>query len=249
MSQSRLNPLLPPKPLGLASVLGAATLAAGLVIGASMAPAQAVTFGFSNITNNKTTDAGTGENQLFVDVTDSSGGENASATQVLFTFRNTGPLPSSITRTYFDDSDDGTLFDIISITDSGDGVDFSEGANPPVLPGGNDLSVDFTADFSAGSNAPVQPNGVNPGEFASILFNLENGNTFADTLAALQGSDLRIGIHVQGFALGGSESFVNNPQPIPEPASMLGIMAFGALGGGRLLRKKKQQSGGVRESV
>jgi len=29
-------------------------------------------------------------------------------------------------------------------------------------------------------------------------------------------------------------------QPVPEPASMLGIMAFGALGGGRLLKRKKQ---------
>lgn len=30
------------------------------------------------------------------------------------------------------------------------------------------------------------------------------------------------------------------PQPVPEPASILGIMAFGALGGGRLLKRKKQ---------
>jgi len=29
-------------------------------------------------------------------------------------------------------------------------------------------------------------------------------------------------------------------QPIPEPASVLGIMAFGALSGGRLLKRKKQ---------
>lgn len=34
----------------------------------------------------------------------------------------------------------------------------------------------------------------------------------------------------------------NEPAPVPEPASMLGILAFGALGGGQLLKKRKQQA-------
>lgn len=243
MEKSRFSSLLPPKPLGLASVLGAAALTAGLVISSSeFSPAQAVTFGFSSITNNKVADAATGESQLFVDVTDA--GNN----QVLFKFTNVGPNASSITGIYFDD---GSLLGIASIADNGAGVNFSTGATPGDLPGGNSISPQFetTAGFLADSDEPVQPNGVNPGEFVSILFDLQAGKTFADTLTALQtpdfspnGLDLRIGVHVQGFEGGGSESFVNNPQPVPEPASMLGIMAFGALGGGRLLRKKKQQA-------
>lgn len=49
------------------------------------------------------------------------------------------------------------------------------------------------------------------------MFDLQSGLDCDDVLAALNldGADggLRIGIHVQGFASGGSESFVNNPPP------------------------------------
>jgi hypothetical protein len=171
-------------------------------------PAQAqTTLGFYNITGNNAGDAAIGEAQLFVDVEDAGGG------QVLFTFRNTGPEDSSITDVYFDD--DNTLFDsIASIDGSGIGVDFSEGATPSNLPGGNPFG--FSADFSADSNPPTQPNGVNPGEWLEILFNLQSGQTFDDVLDALSSGALRIGIHVQGFASGGSESFINEP-PEEEP--------------------------------
>ena len=69
--------------------------------------------------------------------------------------------------------------------------------------------------------APAQPNGVNPGESLGIVFDLIGGQAFADTIAALADGGLRIGIHVQGFEDGGSESFVNNgptePGTIAEP--------------------------------
>ena len=82
-----------------------------------------------------------------------------------------------------------------------------------------------TAGFSADSNPPAQPNGVNPGESLTITFNLLAGVTYADTITALNtpGDHLRIGIHVQGFGNGGSESFVNNT-PAPGAAG-LGLMA------------------------
>lgn len=171
-------------------------------------PAQAqTTLGFGCITNNDIGDAAIGEAQLFVDVEDAGGG------QVSFTFRNTGPEASSIADVYFDD--DNTLFDsIASIVGSGIGVDFAEGATPNNLPGGNPFG--FSADFSADSNPPAQPNGVNPGEWLEILFDLQSGQTFDDVLAALADGTLRIGIHVQGFESGGSESFINEP-PEPEP--------------------------------
>jgi len=45
-------------------------------------------------------------------------------------------------------------------------------------------------------------------------------------LGELADGTLRIGIHVQGFATGGSESFVN--VPLPEPATF-GLLALGAV--------------------
>ena len=196
--------------------------------------AQADTFGFDNISANNVLDAAIGEAQLFVNVTGPAAG------QVLFTFGNTGPLASSITDVYFDD---GSLLGIASIINS-TGVAFSQFADPGNLPAANNADPDFvtTAGFSADSDAPAQPNGVNPGESLGILFNLQGTQTFADVLSELGDSSLRIGIHVQGFASGGSEAFVNDgptngngTTPVPEPATMLllGSGLIGLVGYGR----------------
>lgn len=189
-------------------VLGA-VLAAGFASSAS----AGVLFYFANITANNVADAAAGEAQLSVMVSDVGGG------QVSFLFSNSGPAPMSITDVYFDD---GSLLGIASIT-NGPGVDFSQGAAPPNLPGGNSISPPFitSAGFSADSNPPAQPNGVNPGEFLIITFDLIGGKTFADVIHELSTSnELRIGIHVQGFAGGGSESFVT-----PAPGA-LGLLGF-----------------------
>ncbi|NUN98546.1 MAG: PEP-CTERM sorting domain-containing protein, partial [Candidatus Omnitrophica bacterium] len=66
-----------------------------------------------------------------------------------------------------------------------------------------------------------------PGEWLGVGFNLLSGKTFADVLADIADGDLRIGIHVQGFRNGGSESFVNNGV-VPEPATV-GLLAAGLL--------------------
>ena len=185
---------------------------------ASMAQAG-VTYGFYNITSNNLVDAMNGEAQLSVFVEAGPG-----ANQVYFQFSNTGPNAMSITDVYFDD---GTLLGIASIT-NGSGVSFSQNASPPNLPGWNNITPAFqvTAGFSADSNPPAQPNGVNPGETLTIVFNLLGGFTFADTINALNtpGDVLRIGIHVQGFAGGGSESFVNTPTP-----GALGLLGLAGL--------------------
>ena len=180
--------------------------------------ANASLYNFFNITNNDAGDAAIGEAQLSVDVTDPGGN------QALFTFLNSGPEASSIADVYFDDNS-GQLFSIASIDNSFSGVSFSEGASPGNLPGGN--TIGFSADFSADSDPPAQPNGVNPGEELGVLFNLAGGSSFADVIGGMNSGDLLAGIHVQGFASGGSESFVT---PIPPTVLLLGSSLIGLAG-------------------
>jgi hypothetical protein len=147
-------------------------------------------------------DGDIGEAQLFVELFDLT-------TQVEFHFTNTGPAACSITDVYFDN---GTLLGIASIDNSSTGVSFSQLASPGDLPGGNNLVPPFvtTTGFSADSDPPAQPNGVNPGEYLGIIFDLQLGGIFQNIIDELATGELRIGIHVQGFASTGSEAFVNN---------------------------------------
>lgn len=210
---------------------------------ATQANADSV-YGFSAITANNVADTTTGEAQLQVTVQDLGGN------QVGFLFTNSGPNASSITDVYFDD---GSLLGIHSIADSGDGVSFTEGASPGDLPGGNTINFNESGSFfTADSDSPTQPNGVNPGEWVLITFNLDNNQTYADTIAAINlglanpGVDmeggLRIGIHVQGFDGGGSESFVNG-NVVPLPAAVWGGMALcGFIGAAKIRRRQNSDS-------
>ena len=193
---------------------GLSVIAAGIVAAVWVAPTWGITtLSFDNISANSVGDALIGETQLFVDVADIGG------SQVSFRFYNTGPNASSITDVYFED---GTLLGIATVINA-PGVNFSQGASPGNLPSANQAVPPFvaTAGFTADSDPPAQPNGVNPGEELIIVFDLLGGQTFADTEAALDlggaPGGLRIGIHAQGFASGGSESFVNNPPGTPPP--------------------------------
>jgi hypothetical protein len=177
--------------------LGAAIL--GLFVFAS--PAFAI--GFGCISNNNAGDCAVGTSQLSVDVTDAGSG------LVLFTFNNAGPAASVIAQVYFDD---GVLQTLESIINSA-GVSFSAGATPANLPSGNNASPPFDATFSAGADNPAPANGVGPGETLGIRFTLQPESTFADVLDSLENGSLRIGLHVISLPSGGSESFVNVPEP------------------------------------
>ncbi len=160
------------------------------------------------------TDGAIGEAQLFMGVSDTG-------SDTLFTFTNTGPFACSITDVYF--SGGGILSSITGIDNSDPGVLFSEGAAPGNLPGGNAVVPPFTSVLSADSDEPVMTNGVNPGESLGIAFDLVSGYLYTDVIDSLCDGSLRVGLHVQGYEDGGSESFTNN---IPAPGAC-GMAAIG----------------------
>ncbi len=198
--------------------------------------AQAVSVSFFCITNNNSGNCSIGEAQLATDVSSYGiGTGNNGSDQVLFTFTNTGTAQSTISEIYFDD---GSLLGIAGLIDKDEGVggdanvDFSQDANPPNLSGGNNASPAFevTAGFLADADNPAPKWGVSPGQSLGIIFDLQGTQSFADVLAELGDGRLRIGMHVINFANGGSESFVNNPVPVPPALWLLGSGLLGLFG-------------------
>lgn len=193
------------------------------------------TFTFENISNNSAASAAIGEAQLSVELVDLGGG------QVKFLFRNTGPDASSITDIYFDDEAFGALSTPLGFTDIVGQVSFAQGASPGNLPGGNSYDFDTSDGLSADSNAQgggVQPNGVNPGEQLGLtLF-----GDYDDVLAYLNSGDLQIGLHVQGYANGRSESYINNGSIAPAPVVPVpGAATLTLVGLGSVLISKRRK--------
>jgi hypothetical protein len=192
------------------------------------------TFYFENISKNNPLDADIGQNQLSFVVSSGTGG------QVLFKFLNKGPDYCKIEEVYFDDN--ANLLSKFSLIDVDNGiagdpyVDFSPGANPGNLPAGHPINFYTTpnlltqADKGKNSQALIHNKaGVEPGQKLGILFSLQQGKTYDDTIAALKTSDLRVGIHVTSFISQGSESFVsNNSVTVPIPAS-IALASIGAM--------------------
>jgi hypothetical protein len=197
-----------------------ALLVAGLL---AAAPAAAVTLGFSAICEDAGNAAMVGEDQFFVDL------EEVDSDTVSFTFRNTGPEDSVISEIYFDDG----YFTFASFLE-GPGVDYETGAEPPDLPAGESILPPFDTNLSFQAAHPSPHNGIGPDERLTIILNLDSGVSFADVLADLTGTDLRIGLHAQGFDNDESCSFVNNPIPVPGAVWLLGSGLAGLIG----LRRK-----------
>ena len=161
-------------------------------------------------TNNYPPDAASSLGQFSVDIYDRS--TVVDGPRAGFMFYNMGPYQSSITQIYFQD---GSLLGIAEVND-GYGTDYSQGGSPKDLPSGNTCPTPFVADkgFLATPEPPTQPNGVNnsvtgPFEAVEIVFSLTA--PFDNVIGELNSGELRIGIHVQGYDSGGSESFVTGP--------------------------------------
>ena len=193
-------------------------------------PAHAIPFGFFKLTNNNDENL---YGQLLVDVT--ANGTN----QVDFKFTNNVGIASSITEIYFDD---GTLLDLATVTNSS-GVTFAENppTNPDELPGGNTAVPPFvtTAGFSADIGPGNTSNGVNTAaESVIITFSLQAGQTFGDTITALNNGSLRIGLHVRAIGeLGSGDSYINAVSEPAELATMF-LMGLGLFGVGVWARRR-----------
>jgi hypothetical protein len=207
----------------MAIVLLLRSAVAGVLVAAALS-AQAQNYSFDCLTGNRAADCAVGEAQLGLQVID-----RGSSVDLRFT--NSGSAASSITDIYFDWLSATYELAAGSITDSGAGVSFSWGASPSNLPGGNPIG--FSANIAADSNTPTQPMGVNPGEWVNFNF----AGSYANLLAGLNGEQLRIGVHVQGFYGGGSESFVVTPVPEPEIYAML-LAGMGLMG---LLARRRRR--------
>jgi hypothetical protein len=170
--------------------------------------------------------------------------------KVGFTFNNNSTATSSITDIYFDSRPcDGVLnFNYVSIIESS-GVNFSKGASPKTLPGGETLTPKFDKypEYSADSDSPISHNGINPNEWLMLVFTLDYNKTIDDVITEIANGgssclqSLRVGIHIQslpGFC-NNSASAINCteqiPEPIPEPATIC-LLAIGSLA---LIRKKR----------
>ena len=186
-------------------------------------------YGFGSITNNNYIDAQIGQQQLSVWITDQGTiDDNGEILHLVgFKFMNAGPDECVITEIYFQG---GPLFEFVGIDEDLIGVDFDEGevgdVSPGNLPGGKSITPQFIADavFSMQPNNPAPKWGVGPGETVEVIYSLEPISTCMDIVNQLDLGDMRIGIHVQSFVSGGSESFIN----VPEPATLI-ILGLGGL--------------------
>jgi len=179
--------------------------------------------GFICITNNNSTNAIIGENQLYLDVIEGTG-------QALFTFKNSGPEECVISEIYFEST---ALLSFAFIIDKPPEVDFKEGATPSELPGNNLSSAAFETNLLLATEPenPQPYHGIGPGEELTIAFDLVGSADIQDAANQLHNGEFNIGIRVIAFAGGGSESFVNTP----EPASFLLLSA-----GMYFIRKQKK---------
>jgi len=148
-----------------------------------------------------------------------------------FKIFNESTTECAVTGVYFMN---GSLLGLSSVTGSA-GVDFTTPANPSDLPGQNDADPPFVTHdgFSTDSDPPPYWDGVNNsiGEYVTVTFDL-NG-TLTQLIEELDSGAVRVGVHIQGFTDGSSESAI-----MPEPSTVI-LLGLGTLA---LIRKRRPSS-------
>jgi len=225
------------------SFLPAVLAGASVVLVANALPAAAVSFGFTNISNNQASNLNPASN-FKVDVTEVAG-------KVQFLFTNFGLATATIADIYFGKSNTFASYLNISPvgitnngTAAGGGVAFEQGATPNNPGGGITWNAAFASDPQ---NSGYQKGGVdsNVGESVAFNFDYAAGSNFDNVLSGLNSGNLTLALHGTsiGGSDGGSDWFSNNStittKDIPEPFTMLGTA--GALGFGALFKRQQNK--------
>jgi hypothetical protein len=172
---------------------------------------------FDCITDNDAGDCAIGESQLSATIVES--GHDALLTIVM-----TGD-DDAVVEQLFIESSVVRHITFLGSTELGT-VSFGSGALGGNLPGGNPVGFDEAVNIAALPDAPLNGIGRHPQDDVSAqagAFLLDLGcSSFEDLLA-----DLRIGVHVIGYASGGSESFTATPVPEPGTAALLAAGLIG----------------------
>ncbi|MBI2926608.1 MAG: hypothetical protein HYY24_13010 [Verrucomicrobia bacterium] len=183
--------------------------------------ANAIQYTFDNITT--PTPPGDASGQIFVDV----GAGIGSTVRFDFSFDTGGPS-GTVTFIAFDDGT-GSLPSLLTGSPSffsSAGVSFVAGGGTSISP----LSPSFVNDFTV-KKSGAAANGIDPGESLGVQYALQAGKSVADVVAALDGGQFRIGLHIQRIAGSpDSQKAVNNGRTnVPDSASTLMLLGMALL--------------------
>lgn len=175
--------------------------------------------------------------QLKLTVSDLGFNSDTGYNQVKFVLENLVGLDSSVARIYFED---GTLLGIFEFLTASDGVSFVKAPDfpGPGSPPGMETWFGSDHEFNIGAGAPPADNGIDAAdEWLGVVFNLQSGKTFADTIAALNAGfgigignskdpsveSLRIAMHVISIGEDSESYILTIPLPTPLALGLAGL--------------------------